>query len=195
MRNEAPALMPIFRSQRQAKLLAQLFHGPNSETSLTELADQLGVSTGALHADVERLVEAGLIQDRRVGRTRLLRANTDTRAAKALAQLLLETFGPEHVVREEFAQVPAVSVVYIYGSWARRYNGEFGPEPGDIDVMVVGTPDRDMVFDAADRASERLGFSVNAVVRSESSWRQADDALVVTAKDDAVLVIDKEATA
>lgn len=195
MRNEAPALMPIFRSQRQARLLARLFHGPDSEPSLTELATQLGVSTGALHADVERLVDAGLIQDRRVGRTRLLRANTDSHAAKALAQLLLVTFGPEHVVREEFATVHGTVAVYIYGSWARRYHGELGPEPGDIDVMVVGAPDRDEVYEAADRASERLGIPVNAVVRSASSWSQADDALVVTAKTDAVLIIGEETAA
>lgn len=193
MRSEAPALLPIFRSQRQAALLAELFHGPERELSLTALAKRLDVSTGALHADVERLIGADLILDRRVGRTRLLRANRSTRAAQALSQLLLVTFGPEHVVRDEFAQIPAVSAVYIYGSWARRYNGEFGPEPGDVDVMVVGTPDRDMVFDAADRASERIGFPVNAVVRSESAWSQADDALVVTAKGDAVLIVNKEA--
>ncbi len=193
MRSEAPALMPIFRSQRQAKLLALLFLRPELELTITELANRLGVTAGAVHAEVERLIGAGLLQDRYVGRSRLVRANTTARAARPLTELLMLTFGPQEVVAEEFAQVPGVAQVIIYGSWARRYRGEAGPEPGDVDVMVIGRPDRDDVYAAADRAAARLGIPVNPTLRSVAAWAEASDPLVVTAKPDAVLVYDAEA--
>jgi hypothetical protein len=51
---------------------------------------------------VARLAEAGLISDRTIGRSRLLRANTSRRTARALTELLMLTFGPQIVIEEEF---------------------------------------------------------------------------------------------
>jgi hypothetical protein len=54
--------------------------------------------------------------------------------------------------------------VAIYGSWATRYEGITGPAPNDVDVIVIGeVPRRDM-YEAAERAEQRLGLSVNPVV-------------------------------
>jgi hypothetical protein len=48
--------------------------------------------------------------------------------------------------------------VYIYGSWAARHDGESGALPNDVDVIVVGTPARAAVYEAADAAQDRLGI-------------------------------------
>ncbi|MGL5929791.1 MAG: MarR family transcriptional regulator [Dermatophilaceae bacterium] len=193
MRNPAPSILPIFRSERQAALLAWLYLRPGEEFTLSDLARHLEVSLGALHAEVERLTTAGLLEDRRVGRNRLIRARTDHRAARALTELLTITYGPQTVVADEFEGLPGVDQVVIYGSWARRYRGELGREPRDVDVMVVGAPDRDEVYEAAERAEQRLGLPVNPMIRSSAAWREESDALVRTAKPDAVVVVDHTA--
>lgn len=189
MRTEAPALLPIFRSTHQAELLATLYLHPGHEFTLADLSRTLGMSGGALHAEVERLVTAGLLQDRREGRNRLIRANTDSRFARALTELLTVSYGPQVVLAEEFTAVGEVELVVIYGSWARRYRGEAGKEPADVDVMVIGSPDRDEVYEAARRAERRLDLPVNPTVRSGAAWRQGSDPLVLTAKRDAVTVL------
>ncbi|MGL5861425.1 MAG: MarR family transcriptional regulator [Phycicoccus sp.] len=189
MRNSAPALLPIFRSERQAALLAWLYLRPGAEFTLSELSRHLGVSIGALHAEVERLTAAGLLQDRRVGRNRLIQADTSNRAARPLTELLAMTYGPQVVIAEEFSGLDGVERVVIYGSWARRYRGASGREPGDVDVMVIGAPDREQVYEAAERAEQRLGLPVNTTVRSAAAWRDDGDALVLTAKPDAVVVL------
>jgi hypothetical protein len=56
--------------------------------------------------------------------------------------------------------------------------------------MVIGRPDREAVYVAADRATERLGIPVNTTVRSPQAWAQDSDALVITAKADAHVVLD-----
>lgn len=66
----------------------------------------------------------------------------------------------------------------IFGSWAARYLGRTGPAPHDLDVLVVGQPTRESVYDAADRAQQRLAMPVNPVIRSADTWRKADDPLV-----------------
>lgn len=84
---------------------------------------------------------------------------------KALTQLLEITFGPRAVIAEELAIQGAEQVV-TFGSWAARHEGQTGPPPDDIDVLVVGRVDRADVCDAADRANARLGIEVNPVVRT-----------------------------
>lgn len=192
MRSAAPALLPIFRSEHQATLLAQLYLRPEEEFTLSDLANRLGISMGGLHAEVQRLLEAGLILDRREGRNRLVRANTDGRLARALTELLTVTYGPQIVIAQEFIALEGVDQVVIYGSWARRFHGQVGREPADVDVMVIGSPDRDDVFLAAERAERRLEVPVNTTVRSSTAWKEAKDPLVVTAKRDAVPVLVSE---
>lgn len=192
MRSAAPALLPIFRSEHQATLLAQLYLRPEEEFTLSDLANRLGISMGGLHAEVQRLFEAGLILDRREGRNRLVRANTNGRLARALTELLTVTYGPQIVIAQEFIGLEGVDRVVIYGSWARRFRGQLGREPADVDVMVIGSPDRDDVFLAAERAERRLEVPVNTTVRSSTAWKKPKDPLVVTAKRDAVPVLVSE---
>jgi predicted nucleotidyltransferase len=100
------------------------------------------------------------------------------RLVEPLTELLLLSWGPMQVVADEFAAVPQAERVMIFGSWAARYLGRAGPAPHDLDVLVVGQPTRASVYDAADRAQQRLGTPVNPVIRSADTWRKADDPLV-----------------
>ena len=154
-----------------------LYLHPDTEYGVSELAGRLGVPLSTLHREVVRLDEAGLVASRTLGRNRLIRAGVDHPAATALTQLLEVTFGPRAVVAEEFV-ISGAELVVIFGSWAARYAGEVGPPPKDIDVLIVGKVDRADVYEAADRASARLGIEVNPVVRSAKQWSDPKDSLV-----------------
>ena len=173
--------MPIFRSRHQAALLAWLLLHPEHEYTLTDLAARLEVPLTTLRREAQRLVAAGILQDRTLGRARLLRANVTNRAAAPLTQLLQVTFGPQTVIGDEFALAGADKVV-IFGSWAERYLGTPGPPPNDVDVLVVGVVDRADVYEAADRAQLRLGMQVNPVVRNPQQWASDADSLVLQIK-------------
>jgi predicted nucleotidyltransferase len=82
------------------------------------------------------------------------------------------------VVADEFEGLKGAERVLIFGSWAARYLQQPGGPPNDLDVLVVGQPSRGDVYDAADRAQQRLGMPVNPVVRGAEAWRQASDPLI-----------------
>jgi hypothetical protein len=71
---------------------------------------------GTLHAEVERPVAAVLLSDRTIGRSRLLHANTSSRTARALTELLMVTFGRQIVIEDEFRNLTDVDQVIVYGS-------------------------------------------------------------------------------
>ncbi len=61
MRTPPPALLPFLRSQVQGDLLALVYLNPDQEYSITEAAHRIGASVKAVHQEVTRLVEAGLL--------------------------------------------------------------------------------------------------------------------------------------
>lgn len=167
----SPRVLPLFRSDGQARVLTQVFlRGGDEGVSLTEIAARANLSASAVHHEVVRLERAGLVRSRRVGRTRLVQADGRSPFHRDLTSLLLKAFGPEVVLREELQAVAGVDEAYVFGSWARRYAGESGPAPGDIDVLVVGRVDPDAVYAACRRVESRLGLEVNPVVISPTEW-------------------------
>lgn len=175
MPTPAPPLLPIFRSRLQGELLALTLADPDRQWTNDELAERTGEPYPTVATEVRRLEEADLLTATTVGRTKLLSANPDSPYLRPLAQLATMAFGPPTVIAEEFAAVDGIEAIYIYGSWAARYQGEAGPSPQDIDVLVLGRPDRDEVFDAAQRAQQRLGREVNVTQRTRRQWETATD--------------------
>lgn len=166
------SLLPLLRSQFQGELLAWLFLHPEEEYSATDLARRFGVSQPTASREADRLAEAGLIGERRVGNLRLLRAKTDTAVARPLTDLLAVTYGPLAIIGDLLAQVAHVDEAHLYGSWAARYRNEPGPVPRDIDVIVVGDADEDDLYDAARTAEQRLGREVNIHRVTAAAWQQ-----------------------
>jgi predicted nucleotidyltransferase len=87
-----------------------------------------------------------------------------------LRDLVAVAFGPRFVVEQEFGDLKGLAELAIFGSWAARYRGQRGPVPGDVDVLVVGPVDRTDVYDAADRAAQRLHREVNPTIMSVKRW-------------------------
>lgn len=172
---EAPPLLPIFRSRPQGELLALILADDARRWTIAELAERTGQPYQTVTAEVRRLERAGLVSSSSVGRTKLLAANEASPYLGPLSQLATMAFGPPLVIAEEFATVGAIDTIYIYGSWAARYRGEPGPPPNDVDVLVIGRPDRDEVYDAARRAEQRLGRDVNVTQRTRKQWDTSTD--------------------
>ena len=84
MRTEAPLLAPVFRSDGQARLLSTLLLA-GDELSVTDLADRAGLAYPTAHREVARLVDAGILSERKVGRTRLIRRQRRKPAGEPVA--------------------------------------------------------------------------------------------------------------
>ncbi|MBC6458829.1 ArsR family transcriptional regulator [Actinomadura sp. HBU206391] len=178
MRQHAPAVFPLFRSRLTAAVLVRVYVG-GGEQSVVDLAAAVGVNRGNMAREVSRLERAAVLASRRVGRTKLVRANENAPFYAPLRDLVTITLGPAAVLAEELASVEGIGQADVFGSWAARALGEPGPSPVDIDLLVVGRPDRDDLHDAVQRARERLGREINIVVVSPERWRGDDDAFLV----------------
>lgn len=162
--------MPILRSQQQGDILALLLGDPGRELSLTEISSLTGAPHPSVHREVERAEKAGLVTSRKVGNTRLVRADTGSPYFAGLADVLTRAFGVPAVLAVVLRPVAGIEQAYIYGSWAARHDGQPGRRPvADIDVLVLGKPDRDQLYAVLGAAEQRLGRPIQATVR-DAGW-------------------------
>jgi predicted nucleotidyltransferase len=138
MRTKPPAVLPIFRSDLQARLLAALLLERTPVTA-RELLDRLETTSTTLHRELGRLEQAGLIEHELVGRTRRYQPAFDSPLYEPLLQLMQRTLGVEPMLSHRLLEIPGVEVAAIFGSWAA---GDATVD-SDIDLLVVGDVDRE----------------------------------------------------
>lgn len=140
--------------------------------SISELSAATGIPQATVSREVARLEESGLLRSARRGRLRLVQANEQLPYYPELRALLVKTIGPAAVLRQHLAGITGIDSAFIFGSWAARHNGERGPAPNDIDLLVIGNPELDALYAACREAERELRLDVNPVVRPASDWRK-----------------------
>ncbi len=169
----APSLLPVLRSRQQGEVLALLLGDPDLELSLTEISVRIGAPHPSVHREIERAERAGLVRSRKVGNTRLVRADTSSPYYAGLADVLTRAFGVPAVLVAVIGDLAGISEAYVYGSWAARHAGQPGTRPvGDIDLLILGDPDRDRLYEALSQAEKRLGRPVEATIR-DAAWLES----------------------
>jgi predicted nucleotidyltransferase len=191
MRTSAPALLPIFRSDVQARLLALVFIRPEEPQAVSDLARRLGAHVATVQREVDRLEKVGILATSRVGRSRLVRPGTIPAYMPELRELILKVFGPARFLADALRAVDGVRQAYLFGSWAERYLGQPGPFPRDIDVVVIGEPDREQVYSAATEAERTIGLPVDIIIRSPGVWDDGNDPFVRTIRAGAMIRLDE----
>lgn len=175
MRTSAPSLLPIFRSQLQADLLAALLSPDAQPVSIAELARMLRAPHPTVHREVDRLEKAALITTRKLGNARLVEANSASPYLPELSALVTRAFGVPAVLRRELGAVEGIDAAAVFGSWAHRATGGSGSVPRDIDLLIIGEADLDEVYDAVSRAEEALRLPVDVVKMRRSEWKRQRD--------------------
>jgi predicted nucleotidyltransferase len=188
----APALAPLFRSQQQFRILAELF-GDGAELSVGELAKRAHVAQATASREVARLASHGLVVTRSLGRNTLVTANWRLPWANELRSILVQTVGILGRLGAVLSGVNGVEEAFVFGSWAARYLGEPGPAPRDVDVLVVGDAPLRSVRQACSEVERELHVDVNPIVVDRQRWSEAEpEPFVVEVKSRALVPIPLE---
>jgi predicted nucleotidyltransferase len=123
------------------------------------------------------------VTSERFAQARVVRPNEGNPYLADLRSLVLKAYGPAAVIGELLAPLADVEAAYVFGSWAARLAGEAGPPPGDVDLLVVGSPDPAALDAVVKEAEATLAREVQATVVSPSEWDSAQSPLLRTLKE------------
>jgi len=166
--NSIGALEELLTSSTRAKLLTLFLTHPAEEYYLRELSRRSGQSLRAVQHELPKLERLGLLLVRRRGRQKFYRANENHPLYPELKRIVYKTAALGDVLQEALAGMKGVEAAFVYGSVAT------GKErPGsDIDLLVVGTPDPDLLHAAVRKAEEVLGREVTLATMTPEEWQQ-----------------------
>ncbi len=157
--------------------------------TIQELSLDLGIPYPTVHREVGRLLEAGLIKEKKVGNYRFIESNKTSPYYEPLRELLEISSGPVPLLKSAFGRIRGIEKVLIFGSWAQRELGNRGAAPADIDVLVVGRPDIRKVYAACSIVGKQLGWSVNPTTMSKEEWQEETPFLKNVRKEGVINVI------
>lgn len=180
-----PALIPLFRSAQQMRLLAEIFHGQPATGA--ELARRLGISQSTVARELGRLEESGLIRLQQIGTGKLAMPVDDLPFAPALRQLLAYVGGIVPALITEYENRSEIEEVFIFGSWADRVNGIAGPPPNDIDIAIVSDS-----LSRFDLAEERLRLEAFTGASIDQFVFESEHPRLVELRENSVPVLRRE---
>ena len=191
MKVPTPTLLPILRSDGQGRILSTVLLNDGG-MSLSEIAKRSDVDLPSVQREVKRLVDAGIVTTERRGNLRLV-TTTDNEVTRALTHLISVTYGPVPILREALKDLDSISEAYVFGSYAKRYDGAPGSVPKDIDVLVV-TGDYAAYDEALERIEtigKRLGREINTHRVHPDEWNHTPTprGFVTTVKNSALVAL------
>ncbi len=153
------------------------------------MARATGIPQPTVTREVARLLEAELLTATRRGRINLVVPNRELAYFPDLRDLIIKAAGPPYVLARMLRPLTGIDAAYIYGSWARRYHGEVGEYPSDIDVLIIGDPDVDEVYDALLEAESELRIDVNPTIVSKEEWRHPNTVFLKTVAEEPLVPV------
>ncbi len=160
MSENDPASLLLGRSKARQAILALLIDDPERRLHLRAIARGVGTSSGTAARELGRLEEAGLIRRTREGNQVYFQARPEQPLFEAIREIVRQTVGAPSIVRRRLAGLAGVERAVIFGSYARgRVDAD-----SDVDVLVIGDPDRDELTERLEMAGLEISRPVNEVV-------------------------------
>jgi predicted nucleotidyltransferase len=154
----------------QQRVLALLFGQPGRSFRSTEVITLADSGTGAVHRQLVRLAESGLVTVTRVGNQKHYQANRDSPVFAELHGLGVKTIGLVGPLQEALAPSrDHIQVAFVYGSIAKGTD----TAQSDIDLMVISEdlPYSDL-YSALQEAEATLQRPVHVNLMTAEEWKR-----------------------
>lgn len=147
-----PAASVLFGKTRQA-VLSTLFERAADGVYVRELQRQTGISTGALHHELRRLMQADLVEKTDDGNRVVYRINQSHPIYSDLRAIVEKTCGLPAQVREALANLESdIRFAAIFGSTA----GGTSHSGSDVDLLLVAELSQSQIIERIQPLEERL---------------------------------------
>jgi predicted nucleotidyltransferase len=162
-------LADVLFSPVQQRVLALLFGQPERSFQSAEVIALAGSGTGAVHRQLVRLAESGLVTVTRVGNQKHYQANRDSPVFSELHGLVVKTMGLAGPLQEALAPFrDQIQVAFVFGSIAKGTD----TARSDVDLMVLCD---DLAYSdlygALQEAEAALHREIHVSLMSPAEWK------------------------
>ncbi|MFH1634433.1 MAG: nucleotidyltransferase domain-containing protein [Chloroflexota bacterium] len=160
-------LTRLFTSRVRVRLLTLFLTHPTEEFYIRQISRLTAQTYNNVRKELQNLAQLGLIIGERRANAIHYRVNVEHFLFPELKRIILKTEAVGDKLRQTFSAVGGVRVAFIYGSVAK------GSEvaSSDIDLMVIGNVELDVLDRSIDSIEEEIGRTVNYTLFGSDEWR------------------------
>lgn len=162
-------VIPLLGTSRvRRRILQAFFTEPGLVVHVRELSRRTGIPHGLAQRELRQLETWGILISETVGRARRYRFDERSAVAREVRTLFQRTVGVDAMLRAALEGLPGVEAAAIFGSHAAGTDRA----GSDLDVLIVGAPDRAALSDRLADLEQETGREVNTVVLTQAELRR-----------------------
>lgn len=161
-------IFKITKSKTREKILQLFFSNPEKKYYLRELEKILDIPVGNIRRELLALKKSGLFKRKEIGKQVYYFLNKESPIFEEIKRIVSKTIGVEGLLKNLLKKVAKVEVAFIYGSFAKQKEDSFS----DIDLMLIGNPDEDILISKISTAEKELRREINYSIFSAEDFRK-----------------------
>lgn len=146
-----------FTKNGKGEILNFFFKNPDGVYYFREIAKNLNKEPAYCQRYLDGLVNDGILQDERKGNMRFFKLNKNHSLYEELKSIISKTIGAEHHLKGIMNEFEEIECAFVFGSIAKNREAA----GSDIDLMIIGNPDPDLLTEKIVEMERTLGREIN----------------------------------
>lgn len=155
-------------TKNRAKLLQLFFTNPDQAFYMQEIGRILGKKPGTFQRTLNNMVSDGILESEFKANARYFKVNKKYPLLKELKSIISKTVGVQGSLSDIMEGIQQVRFSFIYGSFAKNTQNS----ASDIDILIVGNPDEDILMQKIEDLEKRLQREINYNIYPKDEFKQ-----------------------
>ncbi len=164
-------MLNLNKSKIRRDILFLFFLEKENSYYIRELERILGFYAGNIIRDLIALKEEGIIDFVKKGNQSHYYLNKKSPIFNEIKSIISKTIGLEFKIKKCLEPITGIKEAFIFGSFAKEKEHSLS----DIDLMIIGSVDEDILIPRISKTEELLGREINYHLISENEWKKRKD--------------------
>jgi len=164
-------MLNLNKSKIRRDILFLFFLEKKNSYYIRELERILGFSAGNIRRELIALKEEGIIDFVKKGNQSHYYLNKKSPIFNEIKSIISKTIGLEFKIKKCLEPITGIKEAFIFGSFAKEKEHSLS----DIDLMIIGSVDEDILIPRISKTEELLGREINYHLISENEWKKRKD--------------------
>jgi predicted nucleotidyltransferase len=155
-------------TKNRAELLRLFLTNPDQSFYIQEIGRILGKKPGIFQRTLNNMEKEGILSSEYKANARYFKTNKDYPLYKELKSIVSKTVGVSGGLKEALKKVRGIGFSFIYGSYAKAKENYLS----DIDLVVIGNPNEDLLIKELDKLEDALNREINYKLYSLKDFKK-----------------------
>ena len=168
---DTPLLTALITSKIRIKILMRLFLNPVQQAYLRELADDFQVAPSQVSVELQQLSKAGLLINKKTGRTINYQANMKHPLFPELHSMVKKSLGMDAILESVIHRLGNLEQAMLIDDYAE------GKDTGIIDLLLIGDIDLNNLYDLTKKTEKYIDRKIRTLTLSSDEYENMSPCL------------------